>query len=1316
MTPEQPTNQILPKEEAGSLSSNEVAHPSPHSQPPAWETGIDSPSYADIPRSSSNNGRDREENQTPSNPILNRPEDHRIPESSTSVDPTAIEDLSRSRSPSQSIYEERQTILGWSSEPAEVSIDPPPDSRPQTPAIAQRLRMRARQRKPDLPRSPRGYQLIKKLGQGGMGVVYLARRLDLDRLVALKMIRRPALAHPDALERMTREARILAKLDHPHIVRIFEIGTHEGLPFLALEYLEGGSLAQHLGGRPMRPRAAAELIALLARAVDAAHAQGIVHRDLKPANVIYNRFGVPKITDFGLAKQFDTRPNDVLLEQPEQSESPDQCIDESATPLDQTSLLSHNDLRVPQPATRFDEDDGEEDASPLQPGQWTLPGDVLGTPSYMAPEQAAGEIDMVGPASDQHALGAMLYEMLTGRPPFSSTTQSGLLFQVVHFDPIAPGRLASVPRDLETICLTCLAKSPKNRYPSVAALADDLQRFLDGRPIRARRISWMERGFKWARRHPVVTVGLVLATTTLGMLGWTVQNRLLERRQTIGRVQARLEGLTPRIQRLSQTQTASDLAAARQEIDTLQDEVNALRLEVGEEVWKASLAPNAPQLAALERQRAQIESQLRQRERLDAWTRRHAEFQARFEQIIRSDLRFSGPPELDDPAPIRFELLLALDFVAVGQPGRPETLRFDPDLPFDDPSRRELLRGQFRSLMQALAEAVARPTSNEDPAAQARLGLTILERLADPQAQGWKDADPVPLRNHTASADDSMPSNPIPSPGLLARRARLARQAGLAAIEWQSRFDDLWSLPQTAEDYEEAGRIAARRREWSRALDWLRRAVEAEPNRFWSHALIALIHFQLGNSDQAVDAWNTALLINPERPWMLMHRGLALSESALTQTTLLSFTPVDQIEAARQRIERLRRSSEADFLNARIGAEAEGDRRLLFAITLNHGLSLLRHDQFAESRKVLEVAETLWDNQVSAHLAFAEWERRQGNLPAALDRLQRARMVRPDLAEIPRLTARLRREPLWRNDPLNRLQALEDLQTAARLESDPIRRADDLALAAQLFLEDQKPTQALDSATEALRLDPTHPQAALTRLVALMELDRHDELIPLIEPALRDASPRRRAELLKLRGLAHAQLGQFSTAIDDFTQALSLRESEEIVDADLLRHRGWALLATDSTRLALDDFQAALAQIAQARKTPPVDLLTGTGLALVKRQKVEPALALARQAATLDPQGRSTRLNIAKIQAQAALITMRNALDPSTRDPRRLAHTARLLATQAIQSLQEAAATLAPSMRNDFLMNQLRESSFRALLTRFPELMSRLPIAPTSSP
>ena len=314
---------------------------------------------------------------------------------------------------------------------------------------------------PNLPRIP-GYEVEGVLGRGGMGIVFRARHLRLNRPVALKMILAGPYAAPRELERFLREAEAVAGLSHPNIVQVHDVGEVGDRPYFTMELVEGGSLARRLAGAPLPASKAAALVAAVAEAIQVAHQRGIIHRDLTPANVLLTADGTPKVTDFGLAKRLEGG------------------------------------------------------------GGLTLSGVPVGTPSYMAPEQARGDKEAIRPAADVYALGAILYELLTGRPPFRAATAAETLQQVISQEPAPPSRLNDkVPRDLDTICLKCLHKEPARRYPSARDLSEDFRRFLEGKPIRARPVGAVERAVKWARRRPTAVLLLAALLVMVGAAAGT---------------------------------------------------------------------------------------------------------------------------------------------------------------------------------------------------------------------------------------------------------------------------------------------------------------------------------------------------------------------------------------------------------------------------------------------------------------------------------------------------------------------------------------------------------------------------------------------------------------------------------------------------------------------------------------------------------------------------------------------------------------------------------------------------------------------------
>jgi serine/threonine protein kinase len=339
------------------------------------------------------------------------------------------------------------------------------------------------------------YEILEEIARGGMGVVYKGRQVSLNRIVAIKMILSGELAGPDDIERFHNEAQAAANLKHPNIVAIHEVGQHEGKYYFSMDYVEGQSLAEVIHAGPLPAQKAAEYVKIIAEAVHFAHQRGTLHRDLKPANVLVDADDQPHITDFGLAK-------------------------------------------------RVTGDSG-----------LTATGAVMGTPSYMSPEQASGRQADVGPHSDVYSLGAILYELLTGRPPFCAATAVATLRQVTDTPPTAPHKLKDdVPQDLETICLKCLEKSPHTRYHSARELAEELGRFLNHEPIQAKPASAVRKVDAWIRRRPWVitlTASLVVLALVCVVYFQFQQNLLIQYQQshpqyvrTTGERMGRLDTMT----------------------------------------------------------------------------------------------------------------------------------------------------------------------------------------------------------------------------------------------------------------------------------------------------------------------------------------------------------------------------------------------------------------------------------------------------------------------------------------------------------------------------------------------------------------------------------------------------------------------------------------------------------------------------------------------------------------------------------------------------------------------------------------------------
>jgi serine/threonine-protein kinase len=629
----------------------------------------------------------------------------------------------------------------------------------------------------------RGYHILEWLGEGGMGVVYKARHLGLNRTVALKMIRGGSQARADSFVRFRAEAETVGRLRHPNIIQIYDIGEAGGLPFVALELLDGGSLADRLGGNPQTGRQAAELMVTLAAAVRVAHEAGIIHRDLKPANVLYTSDGVARITDFGLAK-------------------------------------------------RIDSDDGQ-----------TQSGQIIGSPSYMAPEQALGHSRDVGPAADVYALGAILYEMLTGRPPFKGATPMETVRQVIDDDPVTPSRLVPrVSRDLETICLKCLHKEPERRYASAAALVDDLNRFREGRPIRARPQSPAGRLWRWARRKPT-TVGLLAALLALFILtvggGLWLERQQVERqwraREAVEAALAQLPGLR-REGRWPEAEAV--LAQGRSRLDEARSDDLRRRLARADDDLRLA--------AALERIRltpAMEASRFDYRGMAEAYTRafEHAgldimgDEEAVAARIGASDLRPQLVMALDHWAYVADALgdrRLMARLLGLAQ-------RIDPDPRWGDRFRAPTLWGDEEALRRLAAEAqerLAREAPESGPPTP--LVTLVAKKLgqkngqAEPLLRAARGRHPDDFWLNYALGEALRERKPAESVGFY--RAALATRPTVAGVQF------------------EVGMALWRQGQVDDALAEFRRAVELDPK--W-----APVRYQLGMCWQVIGRLEEAL-------------------------------------------------------------------------------------------------------------------------------------------------------------------------------------------------------------------------------------------------------------------------------------------------------------------------------------------------------------------------------------------------------------------------------------------------------------------------
>ena len=916
------------------------------------------------------------------------------------------------------------------------------------------------------PPEVEGYDILGRLGRGGMGVVYRARQHGLDRLVALKMLRGGSHADPESLARFRIEVRSVARLRHPNVVQVYDVGESRGLPFVALELLEGGSLDARNGGNPQPEPAAAALLATLARAVAAAHRAGIVHRDLKPANILFSRDGVPKVTDFGLAK-------------------------------------------------RLDEDDGQ-----------TQSGQVMGSPSFMAPEQARGAGRDVRATADIYSLGAILYEMLTGRPPFKGSSPLETLRQVVQIEPVVPSKLRpGLSRDLETICLKCLSKEADRRYPTADDLADDIDRFLAGAPIRARRVRPLERAWKWARREPVAAA--LAATIGLGILGGSALGWQASRSRT-----ARAAVLADRRALAMGHLEEGRQAISRRDWDRGRDLLNqSLPMLDGE-----------PALADLQRRTADLLDRVRQGQTIQDNLARfgHA---GRLAQMADAEWQIGSGSGADDPRPLRRAVRDALGLVGefAGDPAsggaRWRPMAWPDWLTASERAALDLAR---RDLVLLHADATGRPAPGENSSTQATRALAIVDQAAVPGASDRAELD---------------------------LRARLWAAAGDRRRADALRDQAAQVPPVSARDQVVAGRASTLRGDWSAAIAAFEAALLLDPHLFAAQLDLALAELRNGRPEAARLYLTVCLQLEPDAIGLYLLRGLAIGQEAGRRRQAARGPDEAQ---GRLEADRLVRDAEADFRKAMTLGPTDAERYSLF---LNRGTVRFLARNYAEAETDLAAAIQLEPNRLEARVDRGQVLRRLGRADEAVGELSRAIAIDPNQSRLyrERALARLDDRQIAVGPAIG--AATDDLTRAIELgEADPPIRADNHARRARLRYRQAHLEEALVDADAALRIAPAHDDAALIRLQALLDLKRYAEVVRGCDDAI--ARHPGAAELWELRGLARSSRQDFGEAVADFTQAVRLDPARSSARVQ----RGWAYFLSDAPKLALVDFNAVIAQ------------------------------------------------------------------------------------------------------------------------------------------
>jgi tetratricopeptide (TPR) repeat protein len=966
-----------------------------------------------------------------------------------------------------------------------------------------------------------GYELLGELGKGAMGVVYKARHLELDRVVALKMILAGPHASAGELARFRTEAEAVARLQHPNIVQIYEVGEHAERPYFSLEFVDGGTLAAKLHGTPQPAAEAAQLTETLARAMHFAHQRGIVHRDLKPANVLLTADATPKISDFGLAKKLD-------------------------------------------------------DAS----GQ-THTGQVMGTPRYMAPEQAAGHVRDIGPLSDVYALGVIFYEMLTGRAPFQGTSVLETLEQVRTQEPLPPSRLLpKVPRDLETICLKCLQKEPRKRYASAAELADDLHRYLHHEPILARPVGRLERSIKWMRRHPVRT--LVATIVVVGTVS-VVAGTLIYQQQRFRIVQNQLETA----QRLASVRAAIDGPDRAAQAAVQGEDFAGAKLQLARALAAAAAEPALPD--DLRQRTNGIRAELAE---LDAIRQKYDEFSRHRGDVLFHETQLTGLSVTADQRKMRQAAEEALKLFDPRR-GQTATSRF-----LGSRERADIQDGSYELLL-VLADLDARGKAAER-------GLAILDQVAA-------------LRPPSAAYH-------------LARNRCLAQLGdAAAAAKEQSAAEAL--RPASAFDYFLVARSWYQEENWDKAVRNFEQVIRLDPKHFWAHLYLAACYLRmpLPQPERAKASLTACLACRTDMAWVYLLRGYANSElreyaaAAADFATALERHP-DATAEYGVRVNRgvlyVRQATALDTVVALPGVAAlcrhDGPALVVGAVARQAQQQYLRN-----ATDELQQAIRLDPKLFPAYLNLAQVYQKQGKSADALAQLDKALDIAQADKEVgPATLAALYRERAQFQAQRRQGQAaLEDYERAISLKP----MAADYVEKAQLLLFAGKFEAAAAACATALKLRPGYATAYRWQAEALLNLRRYRETLVALDSYEQLGRPP--VEFYRTRGLTREKLGDAAGAVADFSRALQLAP-----DAATYAQRGWAyLLHYDASRLALPDFEEAL------RRDPEnSDVYTGRGYALVQIGKYQAGVADAEKALAHKPVNARLLYKAARIYAQAA--------------------------------------------------------------------------------
>jgi len=989
-----------------------------------------------------------------------------------------------------------------------------------------------------------GYEILEELGKGGMGIVYKARHLQLQRLVALKMLLPGADLSPAQLERFLTEARAVARFQHPNLVQIHEIGTHEGQPYFSLELLEGGNLKQQLKNTPQPAANSAALLETLARAVDYAHQKGIVHRDLKPANILLAGDGTPKVADFGLAKQMD------------------------------------------------------HDAGQTEDGR------ILGTPQYMAPEQAWGKSKAVGPGADIYALGVILYEMLTGRPPFRAADKWQTVALVRTQEPVPPRRLVpQVPRDLELICLRCLQKEPIHRFASAGELAEELRRYQEGRPIRTRPTPWWEQAWKWTRRQPAVAsliaVSVVALLSLLLFLDQRARGALRELRE-----QERTRDTRDRVQQLHlQAQEKAARGSIQQALGAVQEAIGLIGVE-------PSLADLRPPLEAL---RTELERKDQEHQDKTKSDKTVTKFLKLRDEALFQGMVFTG---VDLPVNVPATKKACKEALAL----------FGVPSPLDLPPPKDKEPGEQGPLFSKYLSGEQR---QQYTAACYELLLVWAEAEAQPEA-GQRAPTPAQLDQALRLLGRAERLDVASTGAFHLRRAHYlallgkpdaARQERQLAAE--PRIMSALDFFLTGDSHQKEGQLVEAAQDFANAL-------RLQPDHFWARYFLAVCNLQLQRFGQARDNLTSCMMSRPDFLWLYLFRGFANGQLNDFRAAADDYRRALELEPDPQSQAHYGILVHQGVLCMRQAQLGEGLVPLPWLLPLTPNLDFVcqgvaevyRKERLEAAAGYLNQAARLQKDQYPAYRHLALIAQQQKRFDEAAELLGKATAATRSPEPMVRAQFYGQRARLHR-DRRQLDAALADLDRALRA----FPSAEDHMERGRILYAQNRHADALAAYQAALRLRPDEADVFRWKAEALLAMPhREKEAAAALEQFLLKGG-RPTAEVWCLRGLIRGRLRQFPEALGDYTQALALKDSSGTHAA-----RGWLFLVAEVLPLALQDFEEAI------RLDPHnAEAYTGRGLVQVRLGKDTQAIADA-EAALLHGRPETPRLlwNIAHIYSQLA--------------------------------------------------------------------------------